>query len=243
MLRAATETLRTLIHLKVLVAALWVVGAGPASAALTFSNSYRSPRNPERRGDIHGYVVVSGENRASRRKARGPRGKARDSALGRFAAASVEHEARLARIRAHSAKRRDALDVPVPQRRTRNGGVAIRKPGGKFPEGHAGDGGVVAAHGTHAPPSRWRRKIEIHDRNGTEKRWRIVAVFGGVVDNAAKRAQTPDKRRDFGRLHFVARKNANLQSSGLRHAQDSTHRHVGTWRVGPFKAKDAFFRL
>ena len=49
MLRAATETLRTLIHLKVLVAALWVVGAGPASAALTFSNSYRSPRNPERR--------------------------------------------------------------------------------------------------------------------------------------------------------------------------------------------------
>ena len=49
MLRAATETLRTLIHLKVLVAALWIVGAGSASAALTFSNSYRSPRNPERR--------------------------------------------------------------------------------------------------------------------------------------------------------------------------------------------------
>ena len=49
MLRAATETLRTLIHLKVLVAALWVVGAGSASAALTVSNSYRSPRNPERR--------------------------------------------------------------------------------------------------------------------------------------------------------------------------------------------------
>ena len=49
MLRAATETLRTLINLKVLVAALWVVGAGSASAALTFSNSYRSPRNPERR--------------------------------------------------------------------------------------------------------------------------------------------------------------------------------------------------
>ena len=49
MLRAATETLRTLIHLKVLIAALWVVCAGSASAALTFSNSYRSPRNPERR--------------------------------------------------------------------------------------------------------------------------------------------------------------------------------------------------
>ena len=49
MLRAATETLRTLIHLKVLVAALWIVCAGSASAALTFSNSYRSPRNPERR--------------------------------------------------------------------------------------------------------------------------------------------------------------------------------------------------
>ena len=49
MLRAATETLRTLINLKVLVAALWVVCAGSASAALTFSNSYRSPRNPERR--------------------------------------------------------------------------------------------------------------------------------------------------------------------------------------------------
>ena len=48
MLRAATETLKTLMKVKVLVAALLCAGVLPTSA-LTLSNSYRSPRNAERR--------------------------------------------------------------------------------------------------------------------------------------------------------------------------------------------------
>ncbi len=48
MSRSATETLKALTTLKVLVAVMLASVAWPA-AALTFSDSYRSPRNPERR--------------------------------------------------------------------------------------------------------------------------------------------------------------------------------------------------
>ena len=48
MLRAATETFKALMQVKVLVAAFLCAGVMPMSA-LTLSNSYRSPRNAERR--------------------------------------------------------------------------------------------------------------------------------------------------------------------------------------------------
>ena len=48
MLRAATETFKALMQVKVLVAAFLCAGVMPMSA-LTLSNSYRSPRNVERR--------------------------------------------------------------------------------------------------------------------------------------------------------------------------------------------------
>ena len=57
MLRAATETLKTLTSIKVLFAVILGVGALRAPA-LTLSNSYRSPRNPERRIRVATRLIV-----------------------------------------------------------------------------------------------------------------------------------------------------------------------------------------
>ena len=49
MFNAATDALKTLMSFKVSVAVLFLACTMQVSAALTFSNRYRSPRNPERR--------------------------------------------------------------------------------------------------------------------------------------------------------------------------------------------------